>query len=204
MSQILLFAVAALTWGLVTGFFWRARAWLPYYAIGSSGLAILLVIASREFLPIEDFCRVAAASAVNAVAPLIGVKTTIETVEAGSLLVIGVPHHTEWTVLAVGLESSGLLESAALIGLVGFFPAQSLRLRTLTIVAALLATFVANVARLLIIVASVGYLGQGYLDFAHIVLGRIVFFIFAIAVFWFAVTRPTLRRVNKRVTGGES
>ena len=199
MAELALFAAAAVGWVGVVAFFRRARAWLPYYVVGASGCAILVVVGGREFLPLESVIRVATAESVHMVAPLIGIKTTLEHVAPGSLMVIGVPHQDEWTVLAVGLESSGLLESAALLGLVAFFPAQTGTSRLATILIALALTFIANVFRVLIIVATVGYLGQDYLDFAHVVVGRVVFFVLAIGIFWFAITAPTLRRVNARL-----
>jgi exosortase family protein XrtG len=198
-GELVAYLAVVAVWAAVVGFFWRARAWLPYYVLAAAGSAILLVVAAREFLPIEDLLRVATASSVHLLAPLLGVRTTLDHVDAGSLMVIGVPHHNQWTVLSVGLESSGLLESAALFGLVAFFPASGRFSRVAIIAVALALTFAANVFRVLIIVASVAYLGQGSLDFAHIVLGRLVFFAIAIAIFWFAITRPSLRRVSRRL-----
>jgi exosortase family protein XrtG len=198
-AGLIVFGLATIAWASTVTFFWRARAWLPYYVVGAAGSALLLVIAGREFLPLEGLVRESTAMSVHMVAPLIGVNTTLEHLAPGSLMVIGVPHQNEWTVLTVGLESSGLLESAALFGLVAFFPAQTPRSRLTTMVIALALTFIANVIRVLIIVATVGYLGQDYLEFAHVVVGRVVFFVIAIGIFWFAITGPTLRRVHRRL-----
>jgi exosortase family protein XrtG len=198
-AAALAFVVVLIAWLIAVAFFRRARAWLPYYVIAAAGSAILLVVAAREFVPLESVLRQATAGSVHLLAPLLGIQTSLEQVDAGSLMVIGVPHHNEWTVLSVGLESSGLLELAALFGLVAFFPASGSFSRISTIAVALALTFAANVLRVLIIVATVAYFGQAYLDFAHIVLGRIVFFVIAIGIFWFAITRPTLQRVNRRL-----
>ena len=199
MAPVVLITAAALAWAGLVIFFWRAKAWLPYYILASAGSALLIVVAGRELFPLEFAIREATAWSVNHVAPLTAVKTSIERVDPGSLLVIGVPHKTEWTHLTVGLESSGLLEMAALFGLVAFFPAQGLRWRALTIVLATVLTFLANIVRVTMIVAMVGWLGQGWLDVAHVVLGRIVFFLLAIGIYWYAITRPTLRVVGKRI-----
>jgi exosortase family protein XrtG len=198
-AEALIFAAVVLVWLAAVVFFRRAHAWLPYYVAGAAGSAILLVIGAREFVPLEQLLREATALTVHGLTPLIGVQTTLHSVEPGSLLVIGVPHHNEWTVLSVGLESSGLLEAAALLGLVAFFPAYTGLSRLAAILVALALTLAANVVRVLIIVASVAYVGQGSLDFAHLFLGRLVFFVMAIAIFWFVITRPTLRRVSRRL-----
>ena len=71
--------------------------------------------------------------------------------------------------------------------------------RIATIAIALVATFSANVIRVLIIVTVVSYAGQGSLDFAHIFLGRIAFFFMAMIIYWYAITRPTLRLVGARI-----
>jgi hypothetical protein len=54
---------------------------------------------------------------------------------------------------------------------------------------------------MLVIVMAVGWGGQGTLEIAHVVLGRLVFFVLAIGIYWFAITRPTLRAVSTRLQG---
>ncbi len=201
MAVLLVILGVTLAWAGLVWFFWRAGAWLPYYVIGAAGCAVLIVIAGRELVPLESWVRQGTANGVHLLAPAVGVHTTLRAVDPGELLVVGVPHHTEWTLLSVGLESSGLLECAALVGLVAFFPAQPIRQRAITLLIALALTFAANIVRVLFIVAAVAYGGQDMLDVAHVVLGRIVFFVFAIGIYWYAVTRPALRTVGKRLSG---
>ena len=61
------------------------------------------------------------------------------------------------------------------------------------------AVFLANTLRVTMIVASVAWVGGPALDFTHLILGRIVFFVLAICIYWFVVTRPTLRAVQARI-----
>ena len=203
MDPVILLLFATVGWGAVVLFFWRARAWLPYYVLGASGAAVLMVVFSREVFPVELWLRESTAYSVHGIAGLFGLSTTLAQ-EPGTLMVIGVPHHQEWTNLTVGLESSGLLESAALFGLLAFFPVGDARSRTVTLVIALAASFGANVIRVLIIVTVVSYAGQGSLDFAHIFLGRIAFFLMAMVIYWYAITRPTLRVVGDRIRGAHA
>lgn len=186
-------------WVLAVRFFWKAGAWLPYYVAGAAGCAILLVVALRDVVPGEDLIRVATAEAVHRVSWLLGVRTTLGSSEAGDLMVVGVPHNNEWTLLSIGIECSGLLEMAALFGLVAFFPALPAAKRIRVLLIALGLTFVANIVRMLVIVAAVGYGGQDALDIAHVVFGRAVFFFLAIAIYWFAITKPTLTTVGARL-----
>lgn len=202
MIELGLFLAAVAAWAGMTYFFWRAGAWLPYYVAGAAGSAILMVVLAREFLPLELALRAATAQSVNGIAQLIGIGTKVTWSDPGAIVVVGVPHHQEWTHLNVGLESSGLLESAALAGLIAFFPSGSVINRSKVLVVALAATFVANTFRVLVIVAFVAYFGQGTLDFVHVFLGRAVFFIMAVVIYWYAITRPTLRTVSARLRGG--
>ena len=203
MGSLTTILLATVAWAALVLFFWRARAWLPYYILGASGAAVLIVIFSREVIPAELWLRVLTAYSVHGVAELVGLSTTLAR-EPGTLMVIGVPHHQEWTNLTVGLESSGLLESAALFGLLAFFPTGDAKSRALTLAIALAASFGANVLRILIIVTVVSYAGQGSLDFAHIFLGRIAYFFMAMVIYWYAITRPTLRIVGDRIRGAHA
>lgn len=200
--EIALFGVAFVLWTGLTLFFWRAGAWLPYYVAGSAGAAVLLVVVAREFLPLELALRASTARGVDFLASLVGIQTSVTWSDPGAIVVVGVPHHQEWTHLNVGLESSGLLEIAALAGLIAFFPRGGALDRSKILAVALLATFAANIVRVLVIVAFVAHFGQGTLDFVHTFLGRALFFVMAIGIYWYAITRPTIRTVGARLRGG--
>ena len=189
----------AVAWAVAVWFFRSAGAWLPYYVLASAGSALLIVFASREIVPIEFGIRASTAFAVHHLAGLVGIQTDVVRTDPGAILIVGVRHGNEWTHLNVGLETSGLLEGAALFGLVAFFPAQGGLGRVAVVLLALAASFGANILRVMIIVTIVAYQGQGLLDLAHIVLGRIVFFALAIGIYWLAITKPTLRTVGARL-----
>ncbi|MCK6565074.1 MAG: archaeosortase/exosortase family protein [Dehalococcoidia bacterium] len=202
MIELALFATAVTVWAAMVLFFWRAGAWLPYYILGSAGSAILFVVLAREILPLELALRAGTARGVDVLAGLAGLRTSVTWADPGAIVVIGVPHHQEWTHLNVGLESSGLLEMAALAGLIAFFPRGGAIDRSKVMAVALVATFAANILRVLVIVAFVAHFGQGTLDFVHVFLGRAIFFAMAVVIYWYAITRPTLKTVGARLHGG--
>ena len=202
MDTLTWFVPACVAWAAAVTFFWKARAWILYFVLGAAGFAVLAVVAMRELVPGELAVRVATAHAVHAVSWLLGVRTALFDDRAGDLLVIGVPHHQEWTKLTIGIECSGVLETAALMGLGLFYPALPLAKRLGVLGVALALTFAANVVRMLVIVGAVAYGGQDALDIAHVVFGRAVFFFLAIGIYWFAITRPTLRVVYARLREG--
>ncbi|MCC6961279.1 MAG: archaeosortase/exosortase family protein [Dehalococcoidia bacterium] len=201
MIAVAILLAASLCWAVAVRFFWKAGAWLPYFIVGAAGCAILLVFGLRSVVPGELALRHATAASVNAVAWIAGVHTRVSTANPGDLLVVGVPYHNEWTMLSIGIECSGLLETATLAGLVLFFPALPMRRRLIVLAIALGLTFAANIVRMLVIVLAVAYWGQASLDIAHVVFGRAVFFVLAIGIYWFAITRPTLNTVAARLRG---
>ena len=200
MTPLIIVALAAVAWAVVVRFFWKSGAWLPYYLLGSAGGAVLIVVISR-ILPIQDQLQAFTAQATHFASGAIGVETSTAHLSPGNLLVVSFAHAHQWTNMTIGIECSGLLEGSALVGLVAFFPAYSLKHKAGIIAVALVATLIANVLRVVIIVGMVAYAGQAWLEFAHVVLGRAVFFALAIGIYWFAITRPTLRVVGERMRG---
>ncbi len=199
MTALLIIVPIAVAWALTVRFFWKAGAWLPYFVIGATGMAFLTIFMMRDILPGEDALRIATAFLVHHASWFMGIHTELLRPETGDLMIVGVPHHNEWTRLSIGIECSGLLETAALLGLVTFFPAVPKGKRMRLLFFALALTFLANVIRMLVIVGAVAYGGQAALEIAHVVFGRLVFFLLTIGIYWFAITRPTLATVGARL-----
>jgi len=63
----------------------------------------------------------------------------------------------------------------------------------------LVATAIANIIRVLIIVGMAHSIGRGAIFLAHAVVGRLFFFACVIGLFWYIVTRPTVEEVAKMV-----
>lgn len=66
-------------------------------------------------------------------------------------------------------------------------------------VVGLVATYVINILRLLVIIGFLHWGGKDMAWLAHSVIGRAVFFALIVAVYWFVFTRATLRSVRERV-----
>ena len=93
------------------------------------------------------------------------------------------------------MESSGLLETGVISGMLMFYPGWSLRRRVSYSIIAILATYVANIIRLMVIVIVIHYGGKDTLLVSHTILGRAVFFIGVILIYWYLLSRPTLRTI---------
>ena len=133
-------------WVLLLIFFRSHRNWLPYYVLGSVGLAFAFIGVGRTFF-FEQFLQISTAASVHQLSVITNVETRLFPAAPGALMVLVIPQNLGWTVLNIGLANSGLLEIGVLTGMVGFYPGWSLRRRLLTIALGAFAPYVANVVR---------------------------------------------------------
>lgn len=199
MSELAGLSVATIAWALVVWFFRRAKAWVPYYVVGAAGAAVLLVVLGRTSLPLELGMRSLTAWGATTLTGVLGISASVAKIDPGTILVTGSRLPEQRTALTVGLESSGLLEAAALVGLVAFLPVDRWPRRARRVALTLAASIAANVLRVSVIVTVLALAGQSWLDFAHLFLARFLFFVATAAIFWYAVTRPTIGAVRNRI-----
>ncbi len=195
MTELTLAATTAL-WAAVTFFFYRNRIWLLYYVVGAVGLALLLIWSGRTVFPLELWLKESAAYCVHYIAQWAGIETRIFTGAPGTILVLVIPQTQGWTLVEIGVECSGLLEEAVLIGLTSFYPGWTWprRLGWLTVGIAL--TYAGNLLRILFIVATLHFLGKDTLFLAHTLVGRVFFFFVVVAIYWVIFTQPTLKQIR--------
>ncbi len=196
--DIVVVAVLSTIWLLMVLFFRMNRIWLPYYVIGSVGLSFLVIFIGRN-TPVEPALQTAVASGVDLVSGLIGVPTETFDAAPGALLVLVISQDIGWTMLQVTVESSGLLESGVVFGMLMFYPAWPVRRRIVYVLIALVLTYFANIVRLMVIVATLHLLGKDSLLISHTIIGRAVFFIGVITIYWYVLSRPTLAAVRKKL-----
>lgn len=181
---------AVVVWALVTLWLWRSRRWLSFYMTGAFGFVLLALSVARTF-GLDTAVEALQARQVTALAGAIGMRLGIL---AGSGLAI--PSSSGWAVFDIGIECSALLETFAFVGLTVFYPAFSPARKGLTMAVGAVATWVVNILRILLIIGIIESLGTGWVYAAHAVFGRIFFFAATIAIYWYLVTRPTIRVVS--------
>jgi exosortase family protein XrtG len=191
---VLLFVV----WLAAVIFLRRARIWLPYYVLGAVGFAYWLILVISNLLGIEPFLAHSVAWMVHVTSNLLGIPTRIFEGAPGVLLVLVIYQDIGWTVLQVGIESSGLLEISVLMSLLLFYPGWSLPRRLWLIAIGGIAMWTANILRMLVIVVMLNQFGKEALVLAHMYVGKAVFFVLVILIFWFIITRPTLKDLHRR------
>lgn len=189
-----------LGWAGGVSFLRYYRIWLFYYLLGTVGCAYWLALVVRNVWGLEPVLAHTVAEAVHLLANVFHIPTITFSGAPGVLLVLVVVQKVGWTVLQVGVESSGLLEISTLFSLIIFYPGFSVRRKTITVFIGILATWLANVVRLFIIVVILNQFGKEALVLAHTYLGKIVFFAFTVLIYWLLITSQTLIVLQRKFT----
>lgn len=197
MNTVLLVALFII-WLAVVIFLRKARIWLPFYVLGAVGCAYWLVLVFSNLIGLEPLLAHSVAWMVHLTSNFMGIPTRIFEGAPGVLLVLVIYQDIGWTVLQVGLESSGLLEITVLVSLLLFYPGWTLYHRLRLILFGGIAMWIANILRMLVIVVMLNQFGKEALVLAHMYVGKAVFFVLVILIFWFIITRPTLKQLQKR------
>lgn len=196
---ILLWLVAILLWVAALAFFRSGRIWLPYYLTGSVGFAVGLVLLGQGPLGLERALEWVTARGAGLGAAALGIPTRVLPGVADATLVMVLHQPIGWTVLPVGIETSGLLEEAAIAALTLFYPLRGAARRARIVVAGLAATAVANIVRVVVILAMLHLGGKEALFLAHNVVGRGIFFALVVGIYWLALTAPTVRQLQQKL-----
>ncbi|MCB2178840.1 exosortase/archaeosortase family protein [bacterium] len=197
--QFLFLGIFILVWVIAIIFFRHYRVWFFYYLAGTIGLAFILVYLTKNILHAEVYLAQSVAFSVHHFANLIQIPTQIFPKAPGLLLVLVIVQNIGWTALEVGVESSSLLEMCVLVSIVVFYPGWNLAGRTLRILAGIALTWIANTMRMILIMLMLHVFGKHVLVLAHTFLGKLFFFICTIAIYWFLITRPTLKNIKANI-----
>lgn len=165
----------------------KKRMGLIGYVWGAFGLAATLIFAGQIGgwnIPLGA----AQAWVLQQASNLIG--GGLRTVGPEGALVV--PDPTGWSILQVGIECSALIEMSIFAGLLLFYPRIPSGERLKRLVIGVLATILINLVRLTIIVVMVATLGKPAIPWAHAVVGRLVFFVGILFLYWQMLTMPTL------------
>ena len=193
MSGMLIIAIMAALWVALVAFLRAYRIWLPYYLAGAAGAAYWLVLLTHRLLNTEPLLAYSVAWTVHHLMNLVHVPTRIFEGAPGMLLVMVITQPIGWTALQIGVESSGVLEMSVFASLVLFYPGWSWQRRGAIALAGIAATWVANVVRMVVITYMLHAMGKEALVLAHMYVGKALFFALTIGIYWYLITRPTLR-----------
>jgi exosortase family protein XrtG len=182
--------VAPLAWLLR-----RRRRWLMYYVLSAFAFTLLSVLFLQQ-TGTDSLVASWENAQVAWLATLVGFP--VRTAALGGLVIA---NPAGWSLLKIGIECSAVIEMTVLVGLVGFYPGFPVRDRVGLAAAGVAATYLVNLARLAIIVGIAARFGPGSLFVAHAIVGRTFFFICVVALYWWLLTRTTLQRLRKELSG---
>jgi exosortase family protein XrtG len=171
----------------------KARKGLVGYVWGAFGLAGILIFAAQIGnwnAPLGAFQAEILAQA----SALLG--GGLRTIAGGGLVV---PDPTGWSILQIGIECSALIEISIFVSLMLFYPRIPAGERLVRIAIGVLATLAINLLRLGIIVAMAETLGKPAVPWAHAVVGRLVFFVGILLLYWRMLTLPTLTIIRREL-----
>ena len=186
MERLLPFVGLVALWATITLMLWRTRRWLVFYITGAFGF-ILLVVYGTALLGLDTAIEAIEATQVAAMASVLGIRLDVLG-QTG----LAIPNHTGWAVFDIGIECSAIIEMAAAVGLIGFYPAFSHRRKIITAIIGVTATYTINLFRILLIASIINAMGTSWVFSAHAVFGRVFFFVGTVVLYWYLLTRPTM------------
>ena len=186
MSIYLLIGTAI--WLYVLSVLKRARLSAFYFIAGSAGLFLVLMSLADPYW-VWLFTH-AVIHGVNLIAgDILGwVQITMRT----GMVYINNP--TNVVQMSIDFECSGIIESMALIALISFCPTYARKEKVFYGVFGMVYIYLANVIRLLTVIAIVHFGGGSTYYIAHAIIGRLVFYVLVIALYYNVFTYSQLAR----------
>lgn len=191
LTTIIIFPI----WLALVLVFRRHRQWLFYYLVAAFGLTLQLVFLAEHFGLDQILVNIASFHVKLLSTSLF--KLQMELLSNGRFQLVHPSGGID--ILKLGIECSAILESSILISLLLFYPLFSLRQRLLRITFGLVVTYVINIFRLLIIVLMANKFGSDYIFLAHAGVARVFFFIFELLLYWYLLTKPTVKSVGDAI-----
>lgn len=96
--------------------------------------------------------------------------------------------------MTIDYECSGIIETTAFASLLAFYPMYSRKEKVFYLILGLLWIYLSNVIRLMIVIIMVHVGGASMFYLAHTIIGRIVFYILVIALYYNVFTYSRLSR----------
>ena len=166
----------------------RAKTDAFYFLFGSIGLFIILIILSKPY-GVWLFSSVVTWG-VGIVGKMTGLFSTLY---SSHIIQVIANHRT--SILLVDYECSGIIETTAFWGLIAFYPVYKGQKRVILGLVGMIWIFLANVLRLSFVAVVVYYFGNDAFYLAHSIIGRLIFYVLAIILYYIVFTKGQL--VNK-------
>lgn len=162
--------------------FWR-------YLLGSCGIFLILLILVRPWLVLP------LARLIAAIAGIFG-KVTGFYQAYYRYGVIFIESLNGAITVNIDLECSGFIEISAFISLLAFYGIYNIPERIYIGVVGTLYTMLTNALRIAVICTMIHFLGTDYYYVAHTIVGRIVFYVLQVMLYFFIFTKPHVLKMK--------
>lgn len=165
----------------------KANVHFWHFIVGAVGLFIILMVFFEPVL--MPYVNLVLTALISVLGNITGWFTTIYdltavfiTTNVGSLL------------LQIDIECSGVIEILAYLSIIIFFDPFDTHDKIVYGLVGVVYILIANAIRVDMISTIVYFFGIGAYDFAHTILGRIVFYLLTVILYYYVFTRPQLKR----------
>lgn len=196
LATIIIFPI----WLTLVLVFRRHRQWLFYYLIAAFGLTLQLVFLAEHFGLDQTLVNLASFH-VNLISKNI-FHIPMELMSNGRFQLL--LSDSSSSILKLGIECSAILESSIIFSLIIFYPLFNSSQKILRAVFGLVITYVINICRLMIIVLMAHKFGPDYIFLAHAGVARVFFFLFELLLYWYLMTKPSVKTVGLAIKEGTS
>lgn len=189
------FAILAfVVWIYLLSVFYRGKMGFFYFIFGSIGSFFFLMLYLKPILmPVL-------VQLVTSVTGILGKGTGLfEAYRDYSILFIESPKDGGALSLYIDFECSGIIEILVFISLLAFFQVYGIWQRIVIGAIGCVVIFFSNVTRIFIICVMIRIWGNEVYYLAHTLIGRIVFYIFAVLLYYFVFTKAQI--VRQKVGG---
>lgn len=199
-SRLLAVLIIFPIWIMLILVFRRQRQWLFYYLVAAFGLTIQLVFLA-EYFGIDQLLVNVASFHVSLISKIF-YHIPIELLSNGRFELLYLDGSS--SILKLGIECSAVLESSVIFSLIVFYPLFDFKQKILRATFGLVITYVINIFRLMVIVLMAYKFGPDYIFVAHAGVARAFFFVFELLLYWYLITKPTVKTVGDAITDGKS
>ena len=162
--------------------FWR-------YLLGSCGIFLILLILVRPWIVLP------LARLIAAIAGIFG-KVTGFYQAYYRYGVIFIESLNGAITVNIDLECSGFIEISAFLSLLSFYGIYNIPERIYIAVVGTLYTMLTNALRIAVICTMIHFLGTDYYYVAHTIVGRIIFYVLQVILYFFIFTKPHVLKMK--------
>lgn len=186
MKILILFAV--IIWLYLLTLLKRTKLSAYYFWLGSVGLFIIL--ASISNICFAQVMPKFIAEILKYISYILK-NFSINISQSSILINIGSNNYAE---LFINYECSGMLETIAFISMLTFFPIYENGEKLIIGFLGFIWILIANIVRLLITITILDYYGINALFIAHSIIGRVIFYVVVILLYYQVFTKPQIIR----------